>query len=136
MPVASVTTRISCSSDSAASSSPKNERTLLQMVRTNGSEVSAPASRASLTCRVDSSAQASSSQRFKAIQLQNHSQRTSCGARTVSPRKALSASLRIGVPAAYPWVNRIANPWRRRSGGRGGCGGGGGGERGGGDRPP
>ena len=106
-------------------SSPKNAYTLLRLVRTNGSAVSAPASRTRSRCRVDSTVQASSSQRYSAIQLANHSQRASSGASTVSRPNAASASFRIGAPAAYPSVNRTANPWRRRSDGPGACGGGG-----------
>ena len=54
-----------------------------------------------------------------AIQLANQSHRASSGGSDGSRWKALSASLRIGAPAAYPLVAWSAKPWSRRSDGRG-----------------
>ena len=120
-PVASLTAATSSSSENATASSPANSRTAERVASAKGSTLSAPASRASWTKRADSTSKASSSHTNAASRAASDSHRRPSPSDTSSRRKALTALLNVGVPAAYPSVISSARPSSSRSDARGGC---------------
>ena len=86
--------------------------------------MSAPASWEILIRRADSTSQLAWSQTSPAAWQASHSQRSCSSVETSAPRKAATARLSSGAPAANPCVISTASPSSSRSGGRAGPGGG------------
>ncbi len=99
LPVASVTDSACATIEAASANSPANRCTPARVLKAMGSAISAPASRASVTWRSDSTSQLAWSHTIAAAWQASQSQRSSSSVETSVPRKALTAWRSTGAPA-------------------------------------
>ena len=119
-PVTSQTVSASASRAAAAAKSPLHAMAVPSAASMIGSWSSAPASRASWTCRVSIARQASSSHSALAAACANQPHRSSSAIVMSASQKALMARRNVGAAAVGPSVTTMARPASTRSAGCGG----------------